>query len=451
MPFASSGQSPMNPAPGAIAFRAADRARRAIDRAMAVDPAVLSRVFTRFDAGRIAAEAELLDRDEARRNGPLAGLTVSIKDLFDEAGITTTAGSAILSGAPAATHDAEAVRRLRAAGAIGCGRTTMSEFAYSGVGLNPHFGNPGNALDPARISGGSTSGGALSVALGIADAALGSDTGGSVRIPAALNGLCGFKPTQATVPLDGAFPLSGTYDSVGPLARTVAACAAIYAVLSASRPQEADAMPSRPRIGVAAGALVDGLDAQVASDFAAALDRLSAAGWELADVELPFLDGYGNVNRVLVATEAHAIHRDRLDALETVGDPRVLKRIRAAEGFGEGDVADARARRATAIAAFAAAAAGFDAFVAPTLPTVAPAIADVEADFDRLNALMLRNPSAINCLDGCAATVPMHGAQPLATGLMLFAPGGRDWRVLALARHAEALLPEASLPEALLP
>jgi len=431
--------SPINPRPGRIAFRAADRARAAIDRALATDAEVLARTFTRFDAGRIAAEAEALDRDAARRDGPLAGLAVSIKDLFDEAGETTTAGSSVLSGAPAATRDAEAVRRLRAAGAFGCGRTTMSEFAYSGVGLNPHFGDPGNALDPARITGGSTSGGALSVALGIADVALGSDTGGSVRIPAALNGLCGFKPTQGAVPLDDAFPLSGTYDSIDPLARSIAVCAAVHAMLSASRP-DADALPGRPRLGIARGVLTDGLDAQVARDFAAALEALRAAGWELVEADTPFLDGFGNVNRVVVASEAHVIHRDRLDLLETAGDPRVLKRIRAAESVSDNDLADARAQRAAAIAAFGKAAAGFDAFLAPTLPTVAPLIAEVEADFDRLNALMLRNPSAINFLDGCAATVPTHGGQALATGLMIFAPGGADWRVLALAERAEAAL-----------
>lgn len=430
---------PVNPGSGAISFRASDLARKAIDRAMSIDVDVLSSVFTQFDARRIAEDADALDRDGERSKGPLAGLMVSIKDLFDEAGIATTAGSAILSGAAPASRDAEAVRRLKAAGAIACGRTAMSEFAYSGVGLNPHFGNPGNGLDPERIAGGSTSGGGVSVALGIADAALGSDTGGSVRIPAALNGLCGFKPTQSSVPLDGAFPLSGTYDSIGPVARTIAECAAVFAVLSATSPDNGEAV-EKPRIGVARGALTEALDAQVSRDFEAALEKLAEANCTLVDVDLPMLDGFGNVNRIIVATEAHAIHRDRLDALETVGDARVLKRIRAAEGFSEQEVADAFALRARAVEAFRALAGGFDAFVAPTLPTVAPLTAEVEADFDRLNALMLRNPSAINFLDGCAATVPMQGKQALATGLMIFGAADSDWRVLAIAQRAEAVL-----------
>lgn len=420
-------------------LRAEDRARTAIDRAMALAPDMRASIFTSLDAARIIGDARALDAAGGASGGPLAGLLVSIKDLFDEAGITTTAGSTILGSGPAAARDAEAVRRLKAAGAIAFGRTTMSEFAYSGVGLNPHFGNPSNALDPARITGGSTSGGSVTVALGLADVALGSDTGGSVRIPAALNGLSGFKPTQASVPLDGAFPLSQTYDSIGPIARTIAQCAAVHAVLSQTQRPQAGTIRA-PRIGVARGLLTEALDQQVSRDFEAALERLAAGGFELVDVDLPMLDGFGTVNRILVATEAHAIHEDRLGALETVGDARVLSRIRAAEGFGASDVADARAKRKDAVAAFAALGQDFDGFVAPTVPTVAPLIADVEADFYRLNASMLRNPSAVNFLDGCAATLPMQGDQKLATGLMVFAPGGADWRVLEIAEQAQAIL-----------
>ncbi|HEV7433868.1 MAG TPA: amidase family protein [Pseudorhizobium sp.] len=431
--------SPLRAACGRISFRAEDRTRHAIDRVMALPPQVLTSIFTRFDAARVMDEAKALDTDLTRWQQPLAGLLVSVKDLFDEAGLTTTAGSVILADAPAARQDAEAVQRLKAAGAIAFGRTTMSEFAYSGVGLNPHFGHPQNAIDSLRITGGSTSGGAVTVALGLADVALGSDTGGSVRIPAALNGLSGFKPTQTSVPLDGAFPLSQSFDSVGPLARSIAHCAAVYAVLSQTRRPSSVAVPN-PRIGVVRGFLVQGLDEQVSRDFETALERLSARGFELVDVDLPMLEGFGNVNRVLVATEAHAIHKARLAALETVGDPRVLKRIRAAEGFGASEVSNAVVQRKHAIDEFAAVAADFQAFVTPTVPTVAPLIADVEADFDRLNALMLRNPSAVNFLDGCAATVPMHGQQTLSTGLMLFGPGGADWRVLELAERTQAHL-----------
>ncbi|MDF1598936.1 amidase family protein [Mesorhizobium sp. YIM 152430] len=418
---------------------AEDRARAAIDRALALAPDKRASIFTSFDAARIMDDARALDADPERSAKPLAGVLISVKDLFDETGIITTAGSTILANGSAAIRDAEAVRRLKAAGAIAFGRTTMSEFAYSGVGLNPHFGNPSNALDPARITGGSTSGGAVTVALGLADMALGSDTGGSVRIPATLNGLSGFKPTQASVPLDGAFPLSQTYDSIGPLARTIGECADAYTVLSQTQRPAADTVRNL-RIGIARGLLTEGLDEQVARDFEIALTRLAAAGFEFEDVDLPMLEGFGGVNRIIVATEAHAIHKDRLGALEKVGDRRVLSRIRAAETFGASDLADAYARRRNAVAAFEIMKRDFDAFVMPTLPTVAPLIADVEADFDRLNALMLRNPSAVNFLDGCAATLPMQDDQKLATGLTIFAPGGADWRVLDIARQAQDIL-----------
>ena len=430
--------SPLRSPCGRIRFRAKDRARRVIDRALDMDPAVLSRIYTQFDAARIMEAALALDTDAARRTAPLAGLLVSVKDLFDEAGQVTSAGSAILRAAPAASSDAAAVARLRAAGAVPCGRTTMSEFAYSGVGLNPHTGHPGNGRDASRISGGSSSGGALSVALGLADVALGSDTGGSVRIPAAFNGLAGFKPTQSAVPLDGAFPLSQTYDSIGPLAPRIATCAAVHAVLSGT---SAPAASERPlRLAVLQGPLMQGLDAQVSADFDAALAALIAAGHSVGEASLPELEGFGDANRIIVATEAHKIHAHHLDGLQTQGDPRVLRRIMAAESFGPDDMAEMLVRRARAVAAFTALAAEVDAFVVPTVPIVAPTIAEVEADFDRLNALVLRNPSAVNFLDGCAATLPMQGGKRLTTGLMIFAPGGRDWQVLDIARRIEALL-----------
>lgn len=431
--------SPLTSPCGRITYRAEDHARHAIDRAMDMPMSVMSRIYTQYDAARIMQAAQALDADATRKAGPLAGMLISIKDLFEEAGQVTAAGSTILRAAAPAKADAPVVARLKAAGAVPCGRTAMSEFAYSGVGLNPHTGNPGNARDPSRISGGSSSGAAVSVALGLADVALGTDTGGSVRIPAALNGLAGFKPTQATVPLEGAFPLSQTFDSIGPLAPRIATCAAVHGVLSGTT---APHMPGhRPlRLAVLQGPLMAGLDAQVTADFAAALTVLRAAGHEVIEVELPELEGYGDVNRIVVATEAHAIHAHHLEGLKTQGDPRVLQRIMSATGFAASDYADKLEHRARAMEAFHTLADGIDAFLLPTVPTVAPAIAEVEADFDRLNALMLRNPSLVNFLDGCAATVPMQRAQRLATGLMIFAPGGRDWHVLDIAARCEALL-----------
>ncbi len=409
---------------------------------MALGLAEASKIFTRFDADRAYAVARGLER--RRRAGeplPLYGLRVSIKDLFDEAGVVTAAGSALLRDRAPAAEDAPAVARLLAAGAVPFGRTTMSEFAYSGVGLNPHHGTPGNARDPGRIPGGSSSGGGVSVALGICDAALGSDTGGSIRIPAALNGLAGWKPSQGAVPLAGGFPLSGTYDSFGPIAPTIAICAAVHAALSGGeRPAARRRGVAGLRVGVVSTVLADGLDAAVGDHYARALAELSRAGAELRDVAVPCFAHAADVNATIVAAEAHAIHAGHVDRLEAVGDPRVLRRIRAGAGVTPEALADARRRRAEAMGDYDAVARGFDVLVGPTVPAVAPTIAAVERDFDRLNALVLRNPSRVNLVDGCAATVPMSGPEGLAAGLMVMGRNGDDWAVLDAAEAIEALL-----------
>lgn len=434
------GLSPLSRLSGRLSFRAAERTAAAIGRVEALSDEAVGRIFTRFDAVKVMRAAEALDRDPTLRQGPLAGLTISIKDLFDEAGEITTAASVYLADRAPAEADAAAVARLKLAGAIPFGRTTMSEFAYSGVGLNPHFGTPGNSHDPSRIPGGSTSGGALSVALGLADVALGSDTGGSVRIPAAFNGLAGFKPTQMKVPLDGAFPLSQSYDSVGPLARDIRTCAGVHAVLSGESPPTSPRLAAKGlRIGVVRTVLTEGLDGQVAADFAAALQALTDNGVELVDVDMPALTTAGAINRVIVGSEAYRVHADHLDALARVGDARVLRRIMAAASFAPGEEKQARVERSAAQVAFVGLAADFDAFIAPTIPVVPPLIAEVEADYDRLNALVLRNPSMVNCLDGCAATIPMQAAGSLPTGLMVFGPGGADWDILAIAQCFEPL------------
>ncbi|WP_224407245.1 amidase family protein [Afifella sp. IM 167] len=420
-------------------FRAIDQAREAIGQLLDIDPQEAGRIFARFDAEKVCAEARRIDGDASLAAGPLAGLLVTIKDLFDIEGEVTTAGSRQLAANAPADKDAEAVRRLRAAGALPFGRTSMSEFAYSGVGLNPHFGTPGNSHDRTRIPGGSTSGGAVAVALGLCDAALGTDTGGSVRIPAALNGLAGFKPSQKSVPRDGVFPLSPSCDSIGAIAPDIATCAAIHAVLSGEAMPDLKA-PARPRLGVMRTVMTDGMDGAVAEDFEATLKALSAAGAELVGVTFAPIEEAAAANRAIVSSEAHQIHRAYLSELETTGDPHVLKRIRFAETLTSEDLEGARRSRAEAQQAFAALASDFDAFVAPTVPVLAPGIEEVEADFDRLNGLVLRNPSCVNFLDGCAATVPMSAIGELATGSMIFAPAGADWKVLALAERFEALL-----------
>ncbi|WP_237479790.1 amidase family protein [Lichenibacterium dinghuense] len=413
---------------------------------MALGLAEASKIFTRFDADRAYAVARALER--RRRAGeplPLYGLRVSIKDLFDEAGTVTTAGSVLLRERAPAAEDAPAVARLLAAGAVPFGRTTMSEFAYSGVGLNPHHGTPGNARDASRIPGGSSSGGGVSVALGLCDAALGSDTGGSIRIPAALNGLAGWKPSQKAVPLAGGFPLSGSYDSFGPIAPTLAICAAVHAVLSGeARPEGRRRGVAGLKVGAVSTVLADGLDDVVGDAYARALAELSRAGAAVRDVAVPCFAEASEVNAAIVAAEAHAIHAAHVDRLEAVGDPRVLRRIRAGAGVTPETLSEARRRRAEARAAYGALAGEFDVLVGPTVPVVAPTIAAVERDFDRLNALVLRNPSRVNFVDGCAATVPMTGPEGLAAGLMVMGRGGDDWAVLDAAEAIEGVLGRAN-------
>ena len=427
---------------GRFQFRAVDFARLGIDRVLDLGHDEATKIFTRFEADRVFAAARAADRRRAAGEPmPLHGVRVSIKDLFDEAGQVTSAGSAVLRDVAPATADATVVARLVAAGAVPFGRTTMSEFAYSGVGLNPHTGTPGNVRDGSRIPGGSTSGGGVSVGLGLCDAALGSDTGGSIRIPAAFNGLAGFKPSQGTVPLAGGFPLASSYDSFGPIAPGIGLCAAIHAVLAGDPPPaDRDRSVAGLKIGIVRTLLADDLDEQVGGDYGQALAALSRAGAELRDVAVPCFEQAGPANRIIVASEAHAVHAHHLDRLEVAGDPRVLRRIRSGGALEPEERRDALAVRAAARAAFAGIARSFDVLIAPTLPVVAPTIAAVEKDFDRLNALVLRNPSVVNFVDGCAATLPMSTPDSLATGLMLMGPNGADHEILAIAAAIEKLI-----------
>ena len=428
-----------------LRFRATDRARRAIDRVQDLAPDRAGRIFTRFDAGGIARAAEAADT-LAERGAPLPlhGLTISIKDLFDEEGAVTSAGSAYFQTRAPATADAPAVARLVVAGAVPFGRTNMSEFAYSGVGLNPHFGTPGNAADATRIPGGSSSGAGVAAGLGLCAASLGSDTGGSIRIPAALNGIAGFKPSQQAVPTAGAFPLAESLDGVGPLAPDIATCAALHAVLSettgALRPEDG---VSGLRIGIVTTIMTDDLDTGVAADFDRARAALDAAGARFVAVDMAFLDHVPALNRLFVWAEAHAVHEAYLDRLDGVSDPHVLRRLRFGRDKPAAEVAAAISGRREMMAAWAASFADVDVLIAPTVASVAPTIADAEADFDRINALMLRNTSLGNYCDCCAATLPMQSPGALPTGLMVMGANGADWAVLDAASRIEAVLDRA--------
>lgn len=400
----------------------------------------------------VAALAAADHWDAQRRAGAkvpvLAGIPLSLKDLFDEAGVTTLGGSRVLVGTPPATRDSTVVARLKAAGAIIIGRTTLTEFAYSGLGINPHYGTPRNVFDRAagRIPGGSSSGAAISVTDGMAAAAIGTDTGGSVRIPSALNGLVGFKPTQRRVPLEGALPLSTSLDSAGPLAHTVADCVLLDQVLAGEPTLPLQPTPLRGvRFAVPTTVFMDDLSPGVAAAFAAALGKLSAAGATIVEVPMAVFSEAAAVNPrgAIISHEAYAWHRRLLESGSDQYDPRVISRIRPGALVSAETYEDLLAARRRFIAAVELAASGFDALLMPTVPEAAPTIAEVTADdesYTRWNLRMLRNPALVNLFDGCALSVPCHAAGAAPVGLMVAGTAGTDRKILGLGLSIEPVV-----------
>jgi aspartyl-tRNA(Asn)/glutamyl-tRNA(Gln) amidotransferase subunit A len=404
-----------------------------------------NRAFVAVDAEGARATAAAMDglRRAGRPPSPLAGIPVSVKDLFDVQGEVTRAGSTFIDG-PLAAADAPAVGRWRDAGLILVGRTNMTEFAFSGVGLNPHHGTPANPWDRAgrRIPGGSSSGAAVSVADGMAHAALGTDTGGSCRIPAALCGLVGYKPSQAEVPLDGVVPLSPSLDSVGVIGRSVDCCATLFGVLRGRPAPSPLPAPIPPRLAVLRNYVLDGADPQVLASFERAPVALRATGAQVVDLELPALDTIAeiNVGGGFPAAESFAWHRERIAEHGDRYDPRVLSRILRGRDRTAEDIAELRRRRAALTAAVEAAVSGFDAFLCPTTPLVAPpldALAD-DDEFTRVNLLMLRNPTLVNLIDGCSVSLPIGDPGGAPVGLMVSGTRGRDDAILRTAAWVES-------------
>lgn len=425
--------------------------------AAANGPACAHVYLRRFDAqARAAAAAADFAHSAGAPLPPLAGLAVSIKDLFDVAGWPTTAGSRSMADALPAAADCPAVARLRSAGAALTGHTNLSEFAFSGVGINPHHGTPVNpvtaAFHPApRIPGGSTSGGAVSVATGAAWAALGSDTGGSIRIPAALQGLVGFKNTQRLTPLQGAVPLSTTLDTACAITRSVRDAVLLHGVLAARTPQPLARPLHALRLGVPQTLMLDGLDAEVGRAFDHALDVLRAGGALIEDLPLPSLADLAGLQAQggFAAAEAWAWHRARLAEREADYDPRVSMRIRRGEAMAAADYIDLLNARARWIASVQAEMQGFDALLSPTVPMVAPAIAPLlgsDKRFFAINAMLLRNPAVVNFLDGCALSLPCQAPGQMPVGLMVWGPALADDAVLGVGLAIEAALASGESP-----
>lgn len=408
-----------------------------------------ARAFIKVDAAGARAAADHMDalRKAGRAPSALAGIPFSSKDLFDLAGEVTTAGSKVLQSANPARADAEAIARLKSKGMIVIGRSNMTEFAYSGVGLNPHYGTPRSPFDrkTGRIPGGSSSGAAVSVADGMVALGVGSDTGGSCRIPASYCGITGYKPSHGRVPLTGAYPLSFSFDSIGPLANSVACCSTADAIMADDG--DGAVFPRAPgtlRLAVLRDFVLDGLEAPVAAAFERALARLAAAGATLSDMAFPELRDLPAINRKggIVAAEAFHHHRQGTAEHGAAYDPRVRTRIQTAETISAADYLDYFGRRREMIAQFAGRFAGFDAVILPTTLNTPPAIAALATDEDylRFNAMSLRNTSVGNFLNGCAVSMPMQEPGTAPCGLMAMAPWGHDRALLDTAAGIEAAL-----------
>ncbi|MBU8544679.1 MULTISPECIES: amidase [Roseomonadaceae] len=409
-----------------------------------------ARAFLAVHAESARASANAMDalRAAGRAPSPWAGIPISVKDLYDEAGQRSRGGSKALADVAPATATAPAVARLLRAGFVVLGRTNMVEFAFSGLGHNPHYGTPRSPWDRAtgRLPGGSSSGAGVAVADGMGFAGLGSDTGGSCRIPAALCGIVGWKPTAKRVPLAGTLPLSSTLDSLGPLARSVACCAVLDSLMAGEDgwvPAPAQGIAGM-RLGVLQGYVTENWDPQVTTAFEAALKKLSAAGARVELLTVPELADIPKANATggYAASEAFAWHRGLIERQREAYDQRILSRILRGGQMSAADYIQLGQDRARIIAAFAARTAGFDAVVSPTCPLVPPAISAIEdeAEYGRINLLLLRNTAVGNFLDRCAISLPCQRPGEAPVGFQLMGEHGGDAKLFAVAQAVEAAL-----------
>ncbi len=406
-------------------------------------------VFTKLypEAALAAARAADAAQSAGVAQTALAGLPFTIKDLYGVAGETTMAGSIVCKGEPEQAADATVVARIRASGAAIIGKTNMTEFAFSGVGINPHYGTPVNPTDPlvARIPGGSSSGAAVSVALGLAVAGLGSDTGGSIRVPAAVNGLVGFKSTQNRVPLTGALELSRTLDTVCAMTRSVQDCITVDAILSGAMLPVRHRPLAGMRFAIPQTVVLDGMEPAVATAFARSVATLSAAGALIVEIklaefaEMPQRNAPGGLSPI----EAFAEHHERIARAKELFDPRVSQRILLGAPVTAQQYIGLLDGRRDWISRVEQAIEGFDAVLCPTIPIIAPEIAPLIASdeaFFKANGLLLRNTFLFNFLDACSFSLPCHQAGELPVGLMLSSVSGDDAHLAAVALAVEAAL-----------
>lgn len=409
-------------------------------------------LFIRQTLSRAEVEARAA-RERLRAGMPaslLDGVPLAWKDLFDLTGTVTTAGSEVLRDAPPATADADLVAAGARAGMVAVGTVNMTEFAYSGIGLNPHYGTPRNPRDPAvhRSPGGSSSGSGAVVAAGIVPLSIGTDTGGSIRIPAAFNGVVGYKTSTGHYPMGGVFPLSPTLDTLGPLAQTVGDCVLADAALRGLRAPEASAAdPAALDLVIPDAVMFDDLDPAVAAAFDATVTRLAATGARIRRIALAELRETADIIARLgpmTSVEAKLVHRDRLDSPDEARiDARVIRRIRMADRMSAVDLWELQTHRRRLIAQVNDRLGGA-LLICPTTPSVAMPIAPLEADvevFFQHNFRTLRNTALGNFLDWCGLSVPNGtDADGMPTGLMICAPHGRDRHLLSAGLALESAI-----------
>jgi len=399
---------------------------------------------------RALAEADACDtaRSASIHLSPFTGVPISVKDLFDVADQLTTAGSHVLDEQRVAAHDADIVSKLRQAGFIILGKTNMTEFAYSGLGMNAHYGTPASPYDrqTRRLPGGSSSGAAVSVSDEMAAAAIGTDTGGSTRVPAAFCGLVGFKPTTGRISTKGCVPLSKSLDSIGPIANSVTCCAILDAIMAGDNNIEVEPFPEVGiRLGALNGFAMEDLDIEVANAFDDALQRLGKRGILVKSHNLPELESYyAHIDRAcLVGSEAYAFHQPLIQQRRDYYDPWVLTRIESAKNYSASDYISALQRQADCIEDATQRSVGLDAIVLPTSPLIPHPIASLTDDMDlsiKINALNLRNTSIANTLNAPSITIPCHGPGQAPVGFMLIGKTGQDRKLLAIARSIESII-----------
>jgi aspartyl-tRNA(Asn)/glutamyl-tRNA(Gln) amidotransferase subunit A len=410
-------------------------------------------VFTRVTPERARREAKAASRRlrEGRPASVLDGVPIAWKDLFDLEGMPTTAGSRLFESNAPAGSDAAVVARLRDAGMVCIGRVNMTEFAYSGIGLNPHYGTPRNphGRTEARVPGGSSSGSAVAVARGLVPAAIGTDTGGSVRIPAAFNGIIGFKASSHRYPMDGVFPLSATLDTLGVFTRTVEDAVLVDAAMCGlAGPQVRKAGVDGLRVIVPTNVVFDDCQPAVVKNFEAALERLAKAGAKIergAMVAFDEILALSAQHGTIVAAEAYALHKARVEGPDAHRiDRRVAKRIASAHTMQMVDYIANMQARSRLVQRTKQLLLGNVVVAMPTVAHTAPLIDALEADdelFARMNARTLRNTMLGNFLGWCGVSFPTGFDEAgLPTALLLSGAPATDDRLLSISLSSEAII-----------